>query len=265
MCLILFALDAHPRYPLVLAANRDEFYDRPTAPAAFWSDAPHVLAGRDMKEGGTWCGITTEGRFAAVTNYRDPRTQREGAPSRGRLVADFLRGDMTTDAWLERLQREGNVYNGFNLIFGEGRKLRYFSNRGELPSSVAPGIHGLSNHLLDTPWPKVVRGKEALAQLLAAQDDPAPDGLLAILADRTPPPDHLLPDTGVGIEGERLLSPLFIASPRYGSRSSTVILIDCNGTCTFVERSFNGATDHPRSATYRFSIATAPPPPPQAR
>jgi len=254
MCLILFALDAHPRYRLVLAANRDEFYARPTAPAAFWDDAPHVLAGRDLEAGGTWCGTTTGGRFAAVTNYRDPRTHQEEARSRGQLVADFLRGGMTPAEWLERLRRDGNDYNGHNLIFGDGGGLHYFSNREELPSSVAPGIHGLSNHLLDTPWPKVTRGTEALAGLLAPEMDPAPDDLFTILGDRTMAPDHLLPDTGVGVEQERLLSPIFITSPTYGTRSSTVILMERDGTCTFVERSFNGAADHPTTAAYRFRI-----------
>ncbi|MRR36164.1 NRDE family protein [bacterium] len=254
MCLILFALDAHPRYRLVLAANRDEFYDRPTAPAAFRDDAPHILAGRDLQDGGTWCGITTGGRFAAVTNYRDPQAHREGLRSRGKLVADYLRGEMSPDAWLEQLRREGNGYNGFNLVFGDGGGLHYFSNHGGLPSTVAPGIHGLSNHLLDTPWPKVTRGKQALAELLTAGGELAPDDLFAILADRTVAPDHLLPDTGVGMERERLLSPLFITSPAYGTRSSTVILIDRNNTCTFVERSFNGAADHPNTAAYRFRI-----------
>lgn len=254
MCLILFALDAHPRYRLVLAANRDEFYDRPTAPAAFWDDAPHILAGRDLLRGGTWCGITTGGRFAAVTNYRDPRTYREGMLSRGRLVADFLRGEAAPDAWLARLRREGDAYNGFNLIFGDGREFRYVSNRGGLPSTVAPGIHGLSNHLLDTPWPKVAKGREALAKLLGGEDELAPDDLFAILADRAVAPDHLLPDTGVGVERERLLSPRFITSPTYGTRSSTVVLMDRDNTCTFVERSFNGAADHPRTATYRVRI-----------
>ena len=254
MCLILFALDAHPRYRLVLAANRDEFYARPTAPAAFRDDSPNILAGRDLHGGGTWCGITTAGRFAAVTNYRDPRRHREGMLSRGRLVADFLGGEMTPDALLGRLRREGNGYNGFNLIFSDGGELRYFSNRGELPSTVEPGIHGLSNHLLDTPWPKVARGTEALAKLVAARDEVSPDDLFAILADRTAAPDHILPDTGVGLERERLLSPLFITSPTYGTRSSTVILIGRDNTCTFVERSFNGTTDNPGTAAYRFRI-----------
>lgn len=254
MCLILLALDAHPRYRLVLAANRDEFYDRPTAPAAFQDDAPHILAGRDLQGGGTWCGITTGGRFAAVTNYRDPRPHREGMLSRGMLVIDFLRGGMPADAWLERLRRDGDGYNGFNLIFGDGGGLHYFSNRGDTASAVAPGIHGLSNHLLDTPWPKVTRGKQALAKLLATGDELAPDDLFAILADRTVAPDHLLPDTGVGLERERLLSPLFITSPTYGTRSSTVILFDRDGTCTFVERSFNGAAGHPKTAAFRFRV-----------
>lgn len=252
MCLILFALDAHRRYHLVLAANRDEFYARPTAPAAFWDDAPHVLAGRDLTAGGTWCGVTREGRIAAVTNYRDPKAHREGARSRGELVAGFLAGDATPARWMEHLQRNGHGYNGFNLIFGDGNGLHYHSNRGEAESPLATGIHGLSNHLLDTPWPKVARGKDALAQLLATADDPGVDDLFTILADRTPAPDHLLPDTGVGIERERLLSPLFITSPTYGTRSSTVILMDRSGRFTFVERSYNGNADHPRTVEYRF-------------
>ncbi|BBA69335.1 NRDE family protein [Geobacter sulfurreducens] len=256
MCLILFALDAHPRYRLVLAANRDEFYARPTAPAAFWDDSPRVLAGRDLTAGGTWCGVTRDGRIAAVTNYRDPGAHRVGARSRGELVAGFLGGDEAPARWLEHLQRNGHDYNGFNLIFGDGNGLHYHSNRGAAASPLSPGIHGLSNHLLDTPWPKVARGKDDLARLLATADEPTADDLFAILADRTPAPDHLLPDTGVSLDWERLLSPLFITSPTYGTRSSTVILVDRSGQCTFVERSYNGAADHPRTVEYRFEVST---------
>jgi len=254
MCLIILVCDVHPDYRLILAANRDEFFARPTAPADFWDDAPQVLAGRDLKSGGTWLGITRTGRIAALTNYRDPRSIRKGAPSRGRLTSGFLCGSLSAADYLEFLRREGEDYNGFNLVFGEPERLRYFSNRGDLPSSLAPGIHGISNHLLDTPWPKVTRGREAMESLVAAGNAIHPEALFAILADRTPAPDHLLPDTGVGIERERLLSPIFIASPKYGTRSSTIILIDRENRVTFVERTFNGQPEPMQTITRRFLI-----------
>jgi len=254
MCLILLACDVHPDYRLILAANRDEFFARPTAPADFWSDAPQVLAGRDLKSGGTWLGITKTGRIAALTNYRDPRTTRKGAPSRGRLASGFLCGSQSAADFLEYLRREGEGYNGFNLIFGDSERLSYFSNRGELPPSLAPGIHGLSNHLLDTPWPKVTRAREALARLVAAGNTIQPQELFAILADRTFAPDHLLPNTGVGIERERLLSPIFITSPKYGTRSSIIILIDRESRVTFSERIFTGKPEPIQTVTRHFTI-----------
>ncbi len=256
MCLILMAYECHPVYRLILAANRDEFFARPTAPAAFWNDAPQVLAGRDLQEGGTWLGITRDGRLAALTNYRDPASYRQDRPSRGRLVSDFLRGNMSTAAYLDMLNGKGNDYNVFNLLFGTAERFCYFSNRASLPSGIAPGIHGLSNHLLDTPWPKVSRGKEALARLVAPGKTIATDDLFVILADRTPAPDHLLPDTGVGIQRERLLSPLFISTPAYGTRSSTIILIDRDNVVTFTERTFNGGGEKPRTGFFRFRIGS---------
>ncbi len=259
MCLILLAYECHPAYRLILAANRDEFFARPTAPAAFWDTDPHVLAGRDLQEGGTWLGMTRGGRFAALTNYRDPSSYRQERPSRGRLVSDFLRGNMPTAAYLDMLRSKGDDYNGFNLIFGTTEGFCYFSNRVNLPSGITPRIHGLSNRLLDTPWPKVSRGKEALARLIASGSAIVDDDLFVILADRTLAPDHQLPDTGVGIERERLLSPLFIISPAYGTRSSTIILIDRNNRVTFTERTFNGGVETPRTATFRFRIASRSP------
>jgi uncharacterized protein with NRDE domain len=254
MCLILLAYECHPAYRLIIAANRDEFFARPTAPAAFWDDAPQLLAGRDLQEGGTWLGITRNGRFAALTNYRDPASYRQDRPSRGRLVSDFLRGNMSTSAYREFLQREGDDYNNFNLIFGTSEELCCFSNRGNLFTAPTPGIHGLSNHLLDTPWPKVSRGREALARLIAPADTIATDDIFTLLADRTPAPDYLLPDTGVGIERERLLSPLFISTPAYGTRSSTVVLIDRNEQVTFSERTFHAGGEKPRTVIFRFRI-----------
>lgn len=254
MCLILFALDSHPDYRLVLAANRDEFFRRPTAPAAFWDDAPQLLAGRDLQSGGTWLGITTDGRFAAITNYRDPASYRREAPSRGRLVSDFLRGAMAPSVYLAQLHEEGSGYNGFNLIFGDSARLCCFSNRASLPPAIPPGIHGLSNHLLDTPWPKVSSGREALQRVLNALPPLDPKALFALLADRNIPSDRLLPDTGVGIERERLLAPLFIDTPDYGTRSSTLLLIDRENRVTFLERTFNGRPEEPHTVRRSFRI-----------
>ena len=255
MCLILLAYDAHPDYRLILAANRDEFFDRPTAPARFWEDAQQILAGRDLKEGGTWLGMTRSGRIAAITNFRDPRSERKDAPSRGGLVSGFLRGSMPVEEYLAVLSREGAAYNGFNLIFGDMKRLCWFSNRSALPRFLEPGIHGLSNHLLDTPWPKVSQGRDAVERLVASGKNIAAETLFAILADRTIAPDNLLPDTGVGIELERLLSPGFISAPTYGTRSSTVILIDREERVTFIERGFNDLPEKPKSSEWSFRIS----------
>jgi uncharacterized protein with NRDE domain len=238
MCLILTAYDAHPRYPLIMAANRDEFYDRPTAAAAFWKDAPEIFAGRDLVHGGTWLGITRGGRFAALTNYRDPSAVRKDAPSRGGLVSGFLSSQASAGQYLEQLRCEGASYNGFNLLLGDGDGLYCYSNRSGETVRLAPGIHGLSNHLLDTPWPKVGRGRGLLAEAVTAGDFSEAD-LFTILADRTRAPDELLPDTGVGQELERILSSISITSERYGTRCSSILLIDSNRQMTFVERSFD--------------------------
>lgn len=243
MCLILFAYEAHPSYRLILAANRDEFYERPTGPAAFWPDAPGLLAGRDLRHGGTWLGVTRAGRFAALTNYRDPSAKLDGARSRGGLVTDFLKNRQPPAHYAREVAATAAAYDGFNLLAGDAQTLYYFSNRGGAPSKLAPGVYGLSNHLLDTPWPKVARGKRALGEVIGTGDALAPEAVIEILFDRVRAADAELPDTGVGVEVERVLSPLFIASPGYGTRSSTVVLIDREGKLTFVERSFGGGSD----------------------
>jgi uncharacterized protein with NRDE domain len=253
MCLILFAWRVHKDFPLILIANRDEFYERPTAPAAFWEDAPGVLAGRDLREGGTWLGITRKGRLAALTNYRDPAHLKDGAPSRGKIVSDFLRGEWSPEAYLQRLSTSAARYNGFGLLMGTPDELCYFSNRGA-HTRLLPGVHGISNHLLDTPWPKVELGKQALSDILEKEKTPSPERMFDLLADRTRPPDDRLPDTGVGLEWERVLSPLFIESPLYGTRSSTVLLIDRKGHVTFVERAFNCGPDPWMTSRFDFLI-----------
>lgn len=235
MCLILIAYRYHPRYPLLVAANRDEFHDRPTAPLGFWEDIPQIVAGRDLKEGGAWMGIDRTGRFAAITNYRDPSRVLPDAPSRGHLVSDFLRSAEPARVYLDRLASKASAYNGFNLVLGDAGGLFYYSNRGGELRALAPGLYGLSNHLLDTPWPKLERGRRALRQLLDRQPDPTLDELLELLTDRALAPDSDLPHTGVPLEWERWLSPIFIAAPGYGTRSSTALRINAGGQAWLVE------------------------------
>lgn len=260
MCIILLAYETHPFYRLALAANRDEFYDRPTLQAAFWEDAPGIIGGRDLAGGGTWLGVGVGGRVAAITNYRDPASKKTDAPSRGLLVSDFLRADdaETPRAYLERLATRASDYDGFNLIVGDRQEFYYFSNRaGGGPQLLEPGVHGLSNHLLDSSWPKVERGKRALSELLAHGDAISTEAVFQFLADRTLVADESLPDTGVGLEVERVLSPLFIASPVYGTRCSTVVLIDRNENVTFIERTFDAGSLDWKEVDYRFGMRPA--------
>jgi uncharacterized protein with NRDE domain len=238
MCLILIAFDSHPDYSLVVAANRDEFYERPTAPAAFWADYPGVLGGRDLKAGGTWLGIDRGGRLAAVTNYRQGEREPAAPRSRGQLVSGYLTTEIDPASYLEQAERDAQLYNGFNLIAGNSRELFYFSNREGRRRFLEPGIYGLSNHLLDTAWPKVTSGKTALGALLSPGASEMVPNLFALLADRRQAPDHSLPETGVTLAWERLLSAAFIATAEYGTRSSTVVLVDRGGGVLFVERSF---------------------------
>lgn len=239
MCLIVLAAGAHPRHSLVVAANRDEFHDRPALPAAWWVGAPHVLAGRDARGGGTWMGITRSGRFAALTNFRDPKAIRPDAPSRGTLVAGFLLGEAPAEAYLAATAREAPRYSPFNLLAGAGASLLLLESRSARISSLPPGVHGVSNGLLDSPWPKVERTKRALSRLLVDEREIDPEALLDLLDDRRGAPDAELPDTGVGQELERALSPPFIVTPGYGTRCSTALLVGTDGRVRLVERSFD--------------------------
>lgn len=237
MCLILFAYRVHPDYPLILAANRDEFYARAALPLGWWQDAPDVLAGRDLVAGGTWAGIGRSGRFAAITNYRDPAAMRADAPSRGALVGDFLRGRQTAPAYLAGVVAAARPYNGFNLLVADAQHgLWYLGSRNGPPHAVAAGVHGLSNALLDTPWPKLRRGTAGLATLIADGGRPDPQALFTLLADTTRPPDAELPSTGVSLEWERLLSPAWIVSADYGTRASLVLLWHADGRIEMIER-----------------------------
>jgi uncharacterized protein with NRDE domain len=253
MCLILFAHRAHPRYRLVVAANRDEWFGRPTAPAAFWSDVPAVLAGRDLAANGTWLGVTRAGRFAALTNFRDPARNRPDAPSRGALVRAFLASEVDPGAYLCALQGEADRYNGFSLLVGDRAALHYFSNRDGAVRALPPGIYGLANELLDAPWPKVRTGKARLAACLDGEVDA--DALLEMLDDTQAAPDGELPRTGVTLEWERQLSPLRIRAADYGTRSSTVLLVAHDGEVAFLERSFDASGAASGVVRERFRLA----------
>jgi uncharacterized protein with NRDE domain len=238
MCLILFSYKIHPNYRLILAANRDEFYNRPTAPLDYWADHHEVLAGRDLKANGTWLGVTRSGRIAAVTNFREPGAHMEKAPSRGVLIRDYLTANGAPADYLNDVRKLGHSYNGFNLIAGDREGLFYYSNRATRVHELKPGLYGISNHLLDTSWPKIKSGKARLQGQLNGKEKIDFGKIFEILSDRSIPADDELPDTGVGLQWERILSPLFITSPDYGTRSSSIVLIGTSGKVTVMERTF---------------------------
>lgn len=239
MCLILCAYQISDKYPLVIAANRDEFYERPTSPIHFWDDQPSILAGRDLQEKGTWLGFHKNGRFAALTNYRDPSSIKTNAPSRGEIIVDFLHSKTGSDQYLERFKKTSFQYNGFNLLLFDRKSLFWFSNITNKTKKIKPGIFGISNHLFDNNWPKMVTGKKDLASIIKSREKIVFNDLFSLLDNREIPHDSQLPDTGIGIEWERILSPLFITSPGYGTRSSSAVIMDKTGHLHICERTFD--------------------------
>lgn len=237
MCLILVAWQAHPDFPLVIAANRDEYYQRPTLAAAPWRDHPQIIGGRDLQAGGSWLACHADGRFAAVTNVREGRP--ETAPqSRGDLLRNYLSSQSQPIEFNESIQAES--YGGFNLLLGSSEQLLYLSNRnGSAAELLKPGIYGLSNHRLETPWPKLVAAKAAFSQALEGLPESA--AFFELLADQELAADGDLPDTGVPLEVERMLSAIFVRSPNYGTRASTLLLRDKAGNFSLLERSFGPA------------------------
>lgn len=256
MCLIFIALNVHPKYKLIVAGNRDEFYSRKTAVADFWADHPDVLAGRDLEAMGTWLGVTSGGKIAMLTNYRDPKNIDPAAPSRGKLVSDFLIQGGHPGAYLDSVAREGKKFNGFNLLTGTTDELWYYSNYQGAVQKLNDGLYGLSNHLLDTPWPKVVRGKDKLREHLATPQ-PDPEFFFKVLYDEDVAPDEQLPSTGLPLDRERALSSMFIKTSGYGSRCTTVIMVDRANNVFFSERNFNTETFSFTTQTFRFQAAIA--------
>ena len=250
MCLILIAYQQHPDYPLIIAANRDEFFQRPTCPAEFWEDYPDILAGRDLEKGGTWLGINKSGCMAAVTNYREPSAEKSGLLSRGSLVKDYLQGDLSAKVYLNGLTDRRDHYDGFNLFAGDKEGLWFISSYMKTPRVLQPGVHGIGNGELDTPWPKVVLGTKVLSDLLEKDTELEPEALFSLLADRTIPDDIQLPDTGVGTQLERMLAPIFVSGGHYGTRSSTVLLCHVSGQINFTERCFDVAGQQGKTRSF---------------
>lgn len=239
MCLCLFALDQHDEYPLVLIANRDEFRKRPAAKADYWLDYPNVLAGRDLQGNGTWLGVSKQGKIAFLTNYRHPDYFNRQGPTRGKLVSNFLVGKEHSADYLNAIENP-KAYNGFNLVCGTFKELLYYSNVEDQVKKIESRYHGLSNAFLNTSWPKVELGKKQLKQAIESDQLDA-DSLFQILQDKEKPDPELLPDTGVGLELEKMLSPKFINTKDYGTVCSTVVKVHRNGTVHFEERSYDEA------------------------
>jgi uncharacterized protein with NRDE domain len=252
MCMVLIAWRGAAKYPCVIAANRDELHSRPTAAAHWWQSRPPLLAGRDLSAGGTWLGLTRSGRFAALTNYRDPEQRRAGTPSRGTLVASILQSSASIERSLEHLRDVSAEYNGFSLLFSDGERLAIYESACGSGRVLGPGIYGLSNHLLDTPWPKVLTAKSRLSKALAHLD--TTDALLALLRDDAPAPDEQLPRTGVSLEWERLLSSAFVRAPDYGTRCSTVLRIDERRRACFDEWTWGAAGEPTGAVSLQFEL-----------
>ena len=251
MCLIVFAWQSHPGYRLVLAANRDELHARPARELHWWPDQPEILAGRDLEGGGTWLAASRQGRFATVTNYREGEPNKTGLHSRGALVTDFVTGDDSPEAFVRQI--EDKLYAGFSLLVALGDELWYTSNRGDGPVRLGPGIYGLSNAALDTPWSKLVRSRDRLTKALETGefDDNA---LIRILSDREPAPVTDMKDDALPFELARAMTAPFILAPDYGTRCTTVVHWCNDDTMAVTERRFDAGGEKVGEEMYRFGI-----------
>ncbi|GGW95604.1 NRDE family protein [Alteromonas halophila] len=238
MCILFVANQQRKDMPLIIAANRDEFYRRPTLPSHFWSDAPDLLAGKDLEAGGSWMGVTRQGRIAAITNVRAANAQRDNAKSRGELVTQSL-CDPSHQTLSARLRQSREKYQGYNLLFGDINALQVYNNIEDRLQEVSPGIHGLSNATLNAPWPKVTRGMQSLSEYCQHSECIVPQDLFALLRNDEQADDDRLPDTGISKEWEKRLSSIFIQSPDYGTRASTIILVNQDLQLYWHERQFS--------------------------
>lgn len=238
MCLILFAYQQHPKYPLIVVANRDEFYPRPTKQADWWEEHPTMLAGKDIKGNGSWLGMSKNGKFAALTNYRDGFNEKKGAPTRGKLVTNYLVNPVAAEDYLKDIAQTGEQYNGYNLLTFDGQNIWHYSNKSNQITPIQPGVHGLSNALLNSNWPKINKGKAKLSALIEPNEDFSIEAGFQMMLDTEKAADDDLPKTGVPYEWEKELSSMCIRTDNYGTRCSTVILWGADGTVHFEERSY---------------------------
>ncbi len=255
MCLIVFGYRTIPGYKLVFAANRDEFYNRPTRPAGFWKDNRGMLAGKDLKAGGTWLGIHKNSRFGALTNYRDMKSHNPDARSRGHLVTQYLNGNQSAVQFLDQIDDE--AYNGFNLLLGDMNSFWHYSNQTGEPIEIEPGIHGISNALLNTPWPKVESSKSRFRELVE-EDELTTENLFGLLRNSDTYPEDSLPETGLSPELEKAVSATFIRTEKYGTRCSTLLFIRDDHSVRFVERTYQpGSTEVAQENGYEFKAEPA--------
>lgn len=240
MCLILFAFNQHSKYKLILVANRDEFFNRPTLAADFWPEDNSILGGRDIESKGTWLGINKNGRFIAITNFRDPKNIDPKAISRGILSYQYLIQKNDVSTFLKQIRKNRQLYNGFNLLLSDNgfSNMFHYSNITDQTTKIEAGIHGLSNHLLDTEWPKVKIGKNGISGVIRSETIRTSD-LIELLIDDQPAPDNMLPKTGISYDLEKKLSPVFISMDGYGTRCTTAILVDKKNKLTFHEVTYD--------------------------
>ncbi|WOT05303.1 NRDE family protein [Shewanella youngdeokensis] len=237
MCILFVALKAHPQYPLIICANRDEYHHRPTEPAHFWPNHEQLLAGRDLEAGGTWLGVNQQGLIAALTNIRDPELTQSDMRSRGELPLRALSAEGIDASWLSR---HSHFYNPFNLLFGDEHALHCYDSRNKTLNQLSAGFHSISNGALDDIWPKMSRGTQAIEAHISTNSEPNIDDLLTIMKDQTQASDTDLPQTGVSLEWERHLSSIYIQHPEYGTRSTSIILKDHQAKLHFSEVRYDG-------------------------
>lgn len=260
MCILFIAHQQRQDYPLIIAANRDEFYERPSAPADFWPQHPHVLAGKDLRAGGTWMGVSHNGAIAALTNIRAPQHNKDDAKSRGELVSQWLKQNPSgtgndMEMFSDQLRQDRQHFNGYNLVFGYPHQLQVYNNHTDNLHPIENGVFGLSNADINTPWPKVEQGTNALSDYVTHSNQINPEDLFSILRHDNQAPDHLLPQTGVPHEWEKALSSIFITMPTYGTRTSTLVMVDNKGHLNWFERTFNAQGEATQTNGFAFDIA----------
>lgn len=256
MCILFIAVKKHPKFPLIIAANRDEFHPRPTQTSQFWDNYPNLLAGKDLSAGGTWMGVTRNGKVSALTNIRDPSRQNDNAKTRGELVTQFLNKNITQPDYASALEKSTEDYNGYNLLFGtlSPLELSVFNNHTLRHQQLSQGYYGLSNASLDKPWPKIERGKQALADYCESHQEIDTRALFRLLGDNTQAEDEDLPETGVPYEWEKQLSSIFIRGERYGTRSSTILTVDNDNHVEWIEHTFNPEGQTIQQEMFQFDL-----------